>query len=379
MPRPAILVVNTGSSSLKFALFAMARDGAPVAELSRGSFDRIDHAHADYGNLATQLRDRVSPVDDIELVAVAHRVVHGGARFNAPILLDDSTLAALDALRALSPEHLPAALSVIDALRKTYANVPHIACFDTAFHHDLPVEAARLPIPRRYDRLGVRRYGFHGISYAYLMQALERVAGRELAAGRIVLAHLGHGASLAAVRDGRCIDTTMALTPASGIPMSTRSGDLDPGLFSYLSQAAGMTAEQFQKMVHTESGLLGISEISGDVRDLLAKEADDPRAAEALSCFCYQVRKSVGALAAALGGIDALILSGGIGENAAILRARICEGLGFLGLVIDANRNERSAQIISDVRSRVPIYVLHTDEEQYIAGAACSVLARHTS
>ncbi len=382
------LILNAGSSSLKFALFgASAEAGLDPERILAGSFERIGQPDAalklaaprqsssdsrplgiaDHAAAIPHLLELIGQRSDVQIVAVGHRVVHGGERFSAPQRLDPQVMKELTRLSALSPEHMPAALSVIEALREVYKDAPHIACFDTAFHHELPVQAAMLPIPRRYAGLGVRRYGFHGLSYAYLMQELHRVAGPAAAAGRIVLAHLGHGASMAAVHAGRCLDTTMALTPAAGLVMSTRSGDLDPGLLDHLARIEGMTPQRFQRMVHAESGLLGISETSGDVRELLAREAEDPRAREALAIFCYQARKWIGAMAAALEGIDTLIFSGGIGENAASIRARICAGLEFLGVTLDDAANRQGAQLISGAGSRVAVRVLHTDEELYMA------------
>lgn len=397
MEKSSILVVNAGSSSLKFALFRdRDHDGRELARLVSGKFERIgteaatlqvtEPAHADKAPpsraSALPIRDHAAAVPhllellrhhDTQIAAVGHRVVHGGARFGAPQLLSDGVLDELDALCPLSPEHMPAALSIVRALRKSYRQVPHVACFDTAFHRELPEEAATLPIPRRYSNMGVRRYGFHGLSYSYLMEELLRVEGPAKAAGRVVLSHLGHGASMAAVKGGRCVDTTMALTPASGLVMGTRSGDLDPDLLPYLFRTSGMTIERFHHMVHAQSGLLGISETSGDVRDLLSREASDPRAALALAIFCYQAKKSIGSLAAALGGIDTLIFSGGIGENAAELRARICRGLEFLGIALDEAANQKSLQRISSLESRVAVNVLRTDEELYIARAVHKV------
>jgi acetate kinase len=252
--------------------------------------------------------------------------------------------------------------------------MPQVACFDTTFHRNLPRVARILPIPRRLERAGVRRYGFHGLSYDFLMQELARVGGMEAAQGRVLLAHLGNGASLAAVRAGQCVDTSMAFTPAAGVPMSSRSGDLDPGLVRYLAQTEGMTAEQFDHMINHESGLLGVSEISSDIRDLLSIEGQDERAADAVALFCYQVKKWIGAFAAVLGGVDTLVFAGGIGENAAVVRARICEGLDFLGIELDAARNVTSAPVISADASRVTVRVIRTDEELMIAQAVDRVL-----
>jgi acetate kinase len=233
----------------------------------------------------------------------------------------------------------------------------------------MPRVAKVLPIPRCYEARGVQRYGFHGLSYAFLIEELGRVAGQEAAQGRVVLAHLGNGASLAAVHHGTSIDTTMGFTPTAGLPMSTRSGDLDPGVAAYLWRSEGMDPAQFYEMVTTRSGLLGVSETSPDLRDLLAREGSDVRAAEAVALFCYQARKWIGALAAALGGLDTLVFSGGIGENSPVIRERICEGLGFLGIALDAVRNTANAPVITCEGSPVTVRVIRTDEEVQIARA----------
>jgi len=235
--------------------------------------------------------------------------------------------------------------------------------------------ARLLAIPRRYEKLGLQRYGFHGLSYAFLMKELARVGRQGEANGRIILAHLGNGASMAAVKDGKSVETTMGFTPASGMPMSRRSGDLDPGLVSYLARAEGMSADQFHRMVNTESGLLGVSEISSDMRDLLKAEQSDPRAAEAIALFCYQAKKWIGALAATLGGVDTLVFSAGIGENSPVVRARICEGLEFLGITIDMLRNEKNEAVISKEGGRAAVRVIHTDEEREIAASVMTWLS----
>jgi acetate kinase len=306
------------------------------------------------------------------LVAVGHRVVHGGPTYSEPQRITAAMLEVLRGFVPFDPEHLPEELLLTETLSRRLPQLPQVACFDTAFHHDMPRVAQLLPIPRRYEAQGLRRYGFHGLSYAFLMEELTRVAGADAAQGRVILAHLGNGASLAAVRGGKSVDTSMGFTPSSGIPMSSRSGDLDPGLVSYLSRADGMTAEQFNQMAATKSGLLGISETSSDMRDLLSREAQDVRAAEAVALFVYQVKKWIGAFAAALGGLDTLIFAGGIGENAAAVRARACEGLGFLGVEIDPQRNAANDATISS--GRVAVRVIKTDEERMIAGAVCRIL-----
>jgi acetate kinase len=252
--------------------------------------------------------------------------------------------------------------------------LPQVACFDTAFHHDLPRVARLLPIPRRYEAQGVRRYGFHGLSYAFLMAELARLGDPAATTGRVILGHLGNGASLAAVRDGKSVDTSMSFTPTAGVPMSTRSGDLDPGLVWYLARTEQMNAKQFNEMINFRSGLLGISETSSDMHDLLKSETQDARAAEAIALFCYQVKKWIGAFAAALGGLDTLVFAGGIGENAPAVRTRICEGLGFLGVQLEEERNAANEGLISAAGSRVAVRVIHTDEESVIAKTVCCVL-----
>jgi acetate kinase len=249
-----------------------------------------------------------------------------------------------------------------------------VACFDTAFHHDLPRVAQLLPIPRRYEVQGVRRYGFHGLSYAFLMGELARLAGAEVAQGRVILAHLGNGASLAAVNRGKPMDTSMSFTPTAGVPMSTRTGDLDPGLVWYLARTEHMDAKGFNEMVNFKSGLLGVSETSSDMRDLLEHEKQDVRAAEAVALFCYQVKKWIGAFAAALGGLDTLVFAGGIGENAPPVRARICDGLGFLGIELDEKQNATNEGVISGKTSGITVRVIPTDEERMIARMVCGVL-----
>jgi acetate kinase len=281
-------------------------------------------------------------------------------------------LAELRRLSSWDPEHLPSEIALIEALAKRFPDTPQVACFDTAFHRDLPRVSRILPIPRKYEAAGVRRYGFHGLSYSYLVGQLRREP--EGLPQRLVIAHLGNGASVAAVRDGRSIDTTMGFTPTAGLPMSRRAGDIDPGLVAYLARTEGMTADGFDEMVNTKSGLLGISETSSDVRDLLQREKDDVRAAEALAIFCYRVKQAIGGFAAALGGLDTVVFSGGIGEQAAEIRARILDGLEFLGIVLDPARNAANAAVITRDDSRVRGRVIRTDEESEIARATREVL-----
>jgi acetate kinase len=388
----SILTLNGGSSSIKFALFEagetlkrelegrIERIGLPKttfavkSEMAADNFSRPikapDHMAA-VGALMDWIAERFPRG---ALSGVGHRVVHGGPKYHEPQRITPEMIAELHRLTPFDPQHLPEEILLTEAFHRRFPDLPQIACFDTAFHHDLPRVAQLLPIPRRFEAKGVRRYGFHGLSYAYLLEELERVAGPKAARGKIILAHLGNGASLAAVRDGKAVDTSMGFTPTAGIPMSTRSGDLDPGLVWYLAQSERMDAKQFNEMVNFQSGLLGVSETSSDMRDLLEHEVVDPRAAEAVGLFCYQVKKWIGAFAVALGGFDTLIFSGGIGEQAPAIRARICEGLGFLGVQLDEKQNLASAGVISQPNGQVAVRMIRTDEEQMIAKIVCRVL-----
>ena len=332
--RSRILTINGGSSSLKFALFERTD---PSARLLSGRIDRIGMDNArwviaqDDGG-----RNEDRPVDApdqkasvhllidwleravgfAEIAAVGHRVVDGGGRYHQPERVTAELIGELRKIRSYDPDHMPGEIALIEAFRNRDPELPQVACFDTAFHHDMPRVAQIVPIPRRFEAAGVRRYGFHGLSYAYLMEELARVGGLKEAQGRVILAHLGAGASLAAVQGGHSVDTTMGFTPASGLVMGTRTGDIDPGLVRFLSRAEGMTADQFDSLVNHKSGLLGVSETSSDARDLLERQNGDVRAAEAIELFCYQAKKGIGAFAAALGGLDVLVFSAGIGENA---------------------------------------------------------------
>jgi acetate kinase len=305
--------------------------------------------------------------------AVGHRVVHG-MQHTAPELVTGELLEELHRISPYDPDHLPREIELIEAFRQRHPRLPQVACFDTAFHRTMPRVAKLLPIPRRYDAKGVQRYGFHGLSYAYLMEELARLGDPAATAGRVILAHLGNGASLAAVRDGKSIDTSMGFTPTAGLVMSTRSGDLDPGLAPYLARTERMTTKQIYEMVNHESGLLGVSATSSDMRDLLAQETHDIRAAEAVALFCYQAKKWIGAFAAALGGLDTLVFAGGIGENAPVVRARICDGLGFLGVELNEARNAESAGMISTEAGRVTVRVIRTDEDLMIARSVRAIL-----
>jgi acetate kinase len=387
-----VLTINGGSSSIKFALFAVDQELRP---LLAGSIERIglpdatfavkglnsadnftrpvvvaDHAAA-AGALMDWIGERIGHGN---LAAVGHRVVHGGPRYSQPQRITSELVEELHRLEAFDPQHLPEEILLTEEFQRRFPDLVQVACFDTAFHHDLPRVAQLLPIPRRFEARGVRRYGFHGLSYAFLLAELARVAGPAAARGRVILAHLGNGASLAAVYEGKPVDTSMGFTPTAGVPMSTRSGDLDPGLVWYLALTEHLDPQQFNAMVNFQSGLLGVSGTSSDMRDLLEYEASDVRAAEAVALFCYQVKKWIGAFAAALGGLDTLVFAGGIGEHAPAVRARICAGLGFLGIELDDNQNQANAAVISPPANRVAVRVMRTDEEWMIARLVCQVL-----
>jgi acetate kinase len=392
---PSILVINGGSSSIKFALFeagaslrqilrgAIARIGLPDAVFSVTSADPEEIfsrpvTASDYKAAANLLIDWIEKRGDA-LAAVGHRVVHGGPKYSKPEQITAEMITELQQLSLLDPEHMPEEILLTGMFHRRFPNLPQVACFDTEFHHDMPRVARMLPIPRRYEAQGVRRYGFHGISYAFLMSELARLDGLKAAQGRVVLAHLGNGASLAAVHNGKSIDTSMSFTPAAGVPMGTRSGDLDPGLVRYFARAEHMDAKRFDKMVNFESGLVGLSETSSDMHDLLEREPKDVRAAEAIAVFCYQVKKWIGAFAAALGGLDTLVFAAGIGENAPAVRTRICAGLEFLGIDLDQTRNAQNALLVSTDASRVKTRVIHTDEELMIARSVARILALGTT
>ncbi len=395
--RPCVLSINGGSSSIKFALFecgqslrrklagGIERIGLPDATFRVKGLSPADNfsrpvAVPNHSAAVSVLMDWIAKRSELNsLTAVGHRIVHGGPKFHQPQRVTTGMIEDLQRFSPFDPEHLPVELLLIEAFQKQFPDLPQIACFDTAFHHDLPRVARLLPIPRRFDAQGVRRYGFHGLSYEFLMQELDRLAGTEAAQGRVILAHLGNGASLAAVHGGKCIDTTMGFTPTAGVPMSTRSGDLDPGLVGYFARSENMTAGQFHEMVNSQSGLLGVSETSSDMRDLLDIQSEDLRAAEAIALFCYEIKKKIGALAVALGGLDALVFAGGIGENSPQVRARICEGLQFLGIELEFHRNAENSTLISSDVGQVTVRVIRTNEELMIGETVCRVLGINRS
>ena len=387
----SVLTINAGSSSIRFAFYDTS---TPPKKLLDGKIQRIGfddtgmvvHETAgDSRRLALDARERRSAgaflMNWLEahplfatLESVGHRVVHGMSHAR-PERVTSELLAELKRITPYDPEHLPREIELMEAVSRKFPQLAQVACFDTAFHRGMPRVATLLPIPRRYESRGVQRYGFHGLSYTYLLQELARRGDPAASRGRVILAHLGNGASLAAVRDGKCIDTSMGFTPAAGLVMSTRSGDLDPGVMSFLALTEGMSAQAYWNMVNHEAGLLGVSETSSDMRDLLARERTDERAQEAVALFCYQAKKWVGAFAGALGGLDTVVFAGGIGENAAPVRARICEGLEFLGIELHAQRNAQHASIVSSDASKVAVRVIPTDEESVIAMSTMETLA----
>ena len=355
-----VLCVNSGSSSLKTALFEV--DGTTERALGRAE------QPVESGDYRGALDAALASFDDQGLPvpgAAGHRVVHGGPRFSEPAFVDDGVLTELREIIPFAPLHMPAAISGIEAVGARW-DIPQVACFDTAFHHRMPELAQRLPLPDALWDAGVRRYGFHGLSYEYIVGAL---GAAEL--GRAVIAHLGNGASMVAVHDGQSVDTTMGFTPAGGLIMSTRSGDLDPGVPVFLLREQGYDADRLEQLVDREAGLVALSGSTADMRTLLERRERDPRAALAVGAFCYQARKHVGALAAVLGGLDTLVFTGGIGEKSAAIRRGTCDGLGHLGIELDDEANAGHAAVISAADSDCVVRVEPTDEDL--------VIARHTS
>jgi acetate kinase len=380
-----ILTINSGSSSLKVAMYHMGRSETLVLS---GSIERIGlraslfHIRDADGETLTQehldLPDHDAALKTLfewlqghapgqDLDAVGHRVVHGGAQYNQPHLITPELVATLKELVPLAPDHLPHELKAIEAVSRSYPALKQVACFDTAFHRHMPQIAQIYALPRHFWHEGLMRYGFHGLSYEYIMQELRREAGPEVAEGRVVIAHLGNGASMAAVLGGKSVDTTMGLTPTGGLVMSTRSGDLDPGVILYLLEEKGMRPSTLNDLLNQHAGLLGVSGTTPDMKDLLSQEKENPHAADAVDLFCYQAKKYLGALAAVLGGLDTLIFTGGIGENAAPVRWRICQDMEFLGIRLDPSRNDANAPIISRSDSPASVRVMRTDEELMIA------------
>jgi acetate kinase len=390
-----VLAINGGSSTIKFAAF---RANASERILS-GKVDRIgdsntvlsasDAARAqtqtvviagsNYREAARALMDWIEDWSGrAPFAAIGHRVVHGGARLDQHQRATADLMSELRRVQPLDPTHLPGEIALLELCWERFPDVPQIVCFDTAFHRRLPRVAQMLPIPRRYFESGIRRFGFHGLSYMYLLEELRRIAGAA-ADGRVIFAHLGAGASMAAVAGGSPVDTSMAFTPNSGFMMGTRCGDLDPGVLVHLSRTEPLTPDQMDDLVSHRSGLAGVSGTTSDMRELISRRAHDPRAQEAFDLFCYAIKKQIGAYAAALGGLETLVFSGGIGEHSPEVRAAVCGGLEFLGLRVDPSLNAQvngAAAVISRSDSHVAVHVIPTDEERMIARIAFALTAK---
>jgi acetate kinase len=396
----AILVINAGSSSIKFAVFAREAAMSEPCRLYSGNVEAIGKqarfsitlaeveqegsgASTQHPVVARNHQQALQTILDwleqnsptVRFVAAGHRVVHGGSTFSRAVRIDEKVLEQLRALTVLAPLHQPHALHAIEALMAQRPQLPQVACFDTAFHSTMPLREQRFALPRTLAEQGIRRYGFHGLSYDYISRTLPTHLA-ELANGRVVIAHLGHGVSLCALQNRQSMATTMSFTPLDGLPMSTRSGAIDPAVVLYLLEQ-GMTARDISELLHHQSGLLGLSGISGDMRTLLASA--ETAAAEAIDYFCYRVRRELGSLAAALGGLDAVVFTGGIGEHAAPVRENICHTTAWLGMEIDKQANRANALRISTDGSKVSVWVIPTDEEQVIArSTAASLVANST-
>jgi len=383
----SILTINAGSSSIKFACYEI--QDHPARQLSgkiehiglhdtqlvvqNHNNDRIEQPiqATDFHTATTSLIEWLAKQEWFpKMKAIGHRIVHG-MKNTEPTIIGDCLLKELSAISIYDPDHLPAEIEIIQLLKQKYPGLLQIACFDTSFHTTIPVVAKTFAIPKRYYDEGIQRFGFHGISYTYLMDELRKNNQKE-ADGLIILAHLGNGASMAAVKNGKCIDTTMGFTPAGGLVMSTRSGDLDPGILWYLMQK-GVDANTFSDLINHKSGLLGISGMSSDMQELLKHETGSPDAALAIDIFCYQVRKYIGAFTAVLGGLDTLVFSGGIGENSATNSARIFKCLSYGQISLYEESNNKNERLISDDQSRVKVYVIPTNEELVIATATAAL------
>ncbi|MBU6462294.1 MAG: acetate/propionate family kinase [Bradyrhizobium sp.] len=385
MPQ-AILAINAGSSSIKFAVYVIA--GSELSLICRGI---LDHNAADSqfvirnpageilptetssnpsSDLTRSLIDRVERLlGSNELAAVGHRIVHGGAHFHAPVLVDSGVMQALDGLTPLAPLHQPACLAPIRSLLSARPQLPQIACFDTAFHRDLPPIYRRLPLPLEFEKQGLCRYGFHGLSFEYIARCLKRPDGRT------IVAHLGSGSSLCAIRGGRSVNTTMSLTPLDGVMMTTRSGAIDPGLVLYLVKSAQMPASAAEDLLYHKSGLLGLSGISADLRALLASK--ETRAREAIDQFCARAAEQIAVMATSIDGIDTLVFTGGIGQNSPEIRKNICTRLGWIGLSFDDDANAGKGETISTPESQFEVLVIPTDEESVIARHAFEIVRQH--
>lgn len=394
----AVLTLNAGSSSIKFSLYEVqSSDGLAIA--SSGEIEGIGSAphfvardrqgkllaerswakpDQEFGSLLEEVVSWTeSHLAEDRLIAVGHRIVHGGRDHDRPELVTPELLTLLDQLTPLAPLHEPHNLAPIRALRSIRPNLPQVACFDTAFHHSLPKVATRFALPRQYEASGVRRYGFHGLSYEYISRQLRKLAP-ELANGKVIACHLGNGASLCAMQAGQSVDTTMGFTALDGLMMGTRCGTIDPGVILYLEQERAMSAKQVENLLYQESGLLGVSGgISSDMRILLG--SSDVRAKEAVELFIYRIAREIGALTSSLGGLDGIVFTAGIGEHAPEIRSQVCKRLHWLGVRLDDEANDRNAAVISSTQSQISVRVIPTDEEAMIAHHTLDVLRKLAS
>jgi len=389
--KDTILTINGGSSSIKFTIYELEK---VLTQILSGSIENINSQNSTFNFTNSKTKESINTpieINDFEdaanylldwlalqvafnaVNAVGHRIVHG-MQHTSPEKISAELLQELKQICAYDPEHLPGEIKLIEIFKKRYPAFIQVACFDTAFHSTMPHVAKLLPIPRKYFNMGIQRYGFHGLSYAYLMQELQRMAGNETANGKIILAHLGNGASIAAVKNGKCIDTSMGFTPTAGLIMGTRSGDLDPGVAWYLLQVEKLTPKEFNDLINHQSGLLGISATTSDMKEIIKNKNTDTRSAEAFELFCYQAKKFIGAYIAALEGLDTLIFSGGIGEHSPAVRSQICDGLQFLGIELCEIKNMNNEDIISCATSKITVRVIKTNEELMIAKMVCNVL-----
>lgn len=382
-----ILTVNCGSSSIKFAIYETHSKTKKILSghikrigLDDTAFNITNHITEEKEEIKTETKSFKEAAKILiaqlkkeecfnNVGCIGHRIVYG-MEHTHPQIIDGRLLKELNKIRDFDPDHLPAEIMIIKLFKKQFPALVQVACFDTSFHTTMPGVAKVLPIPRRFHKAGIRRYGFHGLSYTYLMEKLQQTEGAAKSNGRIILAHLGNGASLAAVKEGKSVDTSMGFTPAGGLVMGTRTGDLDPGVAWYMIDKEKMNAKKFNHVINHESGLLGVSGISADMQDLLKKESSDVHAADAVALFCYQIKKWIGAYTAVLNGLDILIFSGGIGENSPAIRSRICKGFQYLNIEIDEKENRKNALLISTKKSKVKVYVIPTDEEIIIANSA---------
>ncbi|MDZ4835179.1 MAG: acetate/propionate family kinase [Candidatus Melainabacteria bacterium] len=387
------MIQNSGSSSLKFSIFGLAGDGLRAlvsGNLSgigtqsghfsikgNNDFENVDEPVnlPDHHFAVARLMEWLRSNSHTTIDAVGHRVVHGGREFVTPQQIDDRLVEELRQLSRFAPLHLPPAIATMESSRKEFSDVPHVACFDTSFHRTMPERARMLPLTKElFFEDGVEKFGFHGISYESIMDQLSAKTDLQINERKVIIAHLGNGCSMAAVQNGQSIDTTMGFSPTGGLVMGTRSGDIDPGLIAYFVREKNMSAIQFVEFVNRESGLLGLSGISSDMEELLLQEDNSEDARRALEIYCYHARKHIGALAAALGGLDLLVFTGGIGEHAAIIRERICADLEFIGVSVDKGLNEKQDFVISSAESRVQILVVKTNEELMIARHCITLL-----